>query len=556
MLDVLIRNATVVDGSGRPSFRADLAVKDGIITGVGDLSWASAAKTIDASDLIAAPGFIDSHAHSDFAVMHNPPCESHVCQGVTTEISCNCGKSPFPVLPNPLPLKNIADTVWTTPKDFWHSQQEYFEIFERQGCGINLMPLVGHNNIRCSVIGMENRPCTPDELEQMKALLRESFELGIPGFSTGLTYTPGQGAEPEEIIELAKVVAEYGGMYTTHMSNYSGVGLESAMDFAAETAWKSGMRLEFSHIAPHSEDLYGKGQWMCGLLEKYQKMGVDACADVPSYPTIGVWHGPRAIFPRWLYNWKTPWPEQAQKIKDAILDPGKNSELRAYIEKLRTMEHVSFLGQFFGFHDWDHIFVKTVRKGSENEKYIDWSIAQIAKDKGVADPTDVYFDLCVTECEDFCSVNILEHDEDRRILFNSPYTFFGSDVYAISPDDPYSCFSRFQLHPRWFGHAVYVIETIYKKNHWLTLEGAIHKMTGGPARHFNLHDRGLLRSGYKADIVLFNLENMHETATYFSPVSLPTGVEHVFVNGVEEFAHGRFTGNLGGVALLRGKGVR
>ena len=270
MLDYLIKNASVVDGSGRPRFMADVAIKGDTITGVGNLGNLAAKKVIDADGLTLAPGFIDSHAHSDFAIIHNPTSHSQVAQGVTTEISCNCGNSPYPVLPNPLPVKTIADTVWTTPEDYWEDGKDYFRILKTQGIGINTYPLVGHNNIRAKVIGMDNRPCTTAELIKMKELLVEAMELGVRGFSTGLTYTPAIGATEEEIIELARVVAEYGGQYATHMSNYSGHGIKAAMDFAVKTAQKSGMRLQLSHVAPHGEDLHGKGKWLHEVIEEYR----------------------------------------------------------------------------------------------------------------------------------------------------------------------------------------------------------------------------------------------------------------------------------------------
>ena len=549
MVDVLIKNAFVVDGSGRPGFRADVAIKGDTITGVGDLRHLGAKRTIDAEGLVLSPGFIDAHAHSDFAIIHNPPSHSQVAQGVTTEVSCNCGKSPFPVLPNPLPLKNIADTVWTTPKDYWKSAAHYFELLKTQGIGINTFPLVGHNSVRAKVLGMDNRPCTDDELRQMKELVVEAMELGVPGFSSGLTYTPGMGATNEEIVALAQVVSEYGGIYTTHMSNYSGAGIEKAMDFAVETAWKSGMRLQFSHVAPHGEELYGKGQWLSDLIGGYRARGVDCCADVPSYPTIGVWWGPRAIFPGWLYNWKKPWPQQIREIQDAIRDPEQNARIREHIAKVIAGDKTSFLGQFFTFHNWDSIFLFECRPDSPYHKYVGQSVQQIADAEGM-DGTDLYFDLCLREGEALSTVNILEKEEDRKAFFQSPWTMFGSDIYAIDAEHPDACFSRFQIHPRNFGHAIYVIETIVQKNRWLTLEQAIHKMSGLTASHFNMHDRGFIRSGYKADITVFSLENLHERATFLHPIAYPTGIEHVFVNGVETFANGRMTGDLGGVALL------
>ncbi|MBC3938864.1 hypothetical protein D4A47_07975 [Anaerotruncus massiliensis (ex Liu et al. 2021)] len=549
MVDVLIKNAFVVDGSGRPGFRADVAIKGDTITGVGDLRHLGAKRTIDAEGLVLSPGFIDAHAHSDFAIIHNPPSHSQVAQGVTTEVSCNCGKSPFPVLPNPLPLKNIADTVWTTPKDYWKSAAHYFELLKTQGIGINTFPLVGHNSVRAKVLGMDNRPCTDDELRQMKELVVEAMELGVPGFSSGLTYTPGMGATNEEIVALAQVVSEYGGIYTTHMSNYSGAGIEKAMDFAVETAWKSGMRLQFSHVAPHGEELYGKGQWLSDLIGGYRARGVDCYADVPSYPTIGVWWGPRAIFPGWLYNWKKPWPQQIREIQDAIRDPEQNARIREHIAKVIAGDKTSFLGQFFTFHNWDSIFLFECRPDSPYHKYVGQSVQQIADAEGM-DGTDLYFDLCLREGEALSTVNILEKEEDRKAFFQSPWTMFGSDIYAIDAEHPDACFSRFQIHPRNFGHAIYVIETIVQKNRWLTLEQAIHKMSGLTASHFNMHDRGFIRSGYKADITVFSLENLHERATFLHPIAYPTGIEHVFVNGVETFANGRMTGDLGGVALL------
>lgn len=347
---------------------------------------------------------------------------------------------------------------------------------------------MGHNSVRAKVLGMDNRPCTDDELRQMKELVAEAMELGVPGFSSGLTYTPGMGATNEEIVALAQVVSEYGGIYTTHMSNYSGAGIEKAMDFAVETAWKSGMRLQFSHVAPHGEELYGKGQWLSDLIGGYRARGVDCCADVPSYPTIGVWWGPRAIFPGWLYNWKKPWPQQIREIQDAIRDPEQNARIREHIAKVIAGDKTSFLGQFFTFHNWDSIFLFECRPDSPYHKYVGQSVQQIADAEGM-DGTDLYFDLCLREGEALSTVNILEKEEDRKAFFQSPWTMFGSDIYAIDAEHPDACFSRFQIHPRNFGHAIYVIETIVQKNRWLTLEQAIHKMSGLTASHFNMHDR-------------------------------------------------------------------
>ena len=237
------------------------------------------------------------------------------------------------------------------------------------------------------------------------------------------------------------------------------------------------------------------------------------------------------------------------EIQNAIRNPETNAKLKEHIKEMAAGDKTSFIGQFFNFHSWSSIFLYDCGENSQNRKHIGKSIEEIAIETG-KDGTDLYFDLILKEGGDLSTVNILEKPEDRKEFISSPYTMFGSDVYAVDAEHPDASFSKYQLHPRNFGHAVHVIETIVNKDKWLTLEQGIWKMTGLPALHFDMRGRGFIRSGYKADITLFSMENLHETATFLKPISYPTGIEHVFVNGVDTYVSGRFTGDLGGVALL------
>ncbi len=550
MVDLILRNATVVDGTGRDRFLADVAVKNGRIAAVGDLKGHAAVQTIDADGLILTPGFIDAHAHSDFALPHNPTTHSQLAQGVTTEIMCNCGISPYPVCDPTLPAPPPPSIQFNAKEDFWKDYKEYFSILKKQGIGVNTYQMVGHNCLRIAFMGYEQRPCTDSELRAMQEYLHELMQFGVRGFSTGLTYEPGCHAAPEEIKALAAVVGSYGGMYTTHMSNYSGSGIEVAMDFAVETAWEAGTSLQFSHVAPHGEGLWGKGKWLADKIAGYRKRGVDVCADTGEYPTIGVWWAPRAIFPRDIYNWQEPWETAVVKIQNAIRDESANRRIREHVLKALSSEHDSFNAQFFLIQNWESIIIYEVKPGGSYVPFVGKSVAEIAKTLG-KEPIDVYFDMLLSDGAYLSSVNILEKAEDRAEFLKSPYVMFGSDIISTSLDEPFTCFAKMQVHPRVFGHAIYALETVVGKEHLLTLEQAVHKMTGLCAYHFRLHDRGLIRPGYKADLTLFDPNDLHERGSFLHPTAgYPSGIKNVWVNGVESYNERGFTGNLGGTVLL------
>jgi N-acyl-D-amino-acid deacylase len=546
MFDTLIKNAHIIDGSGRAGFLGDVGIVGEWITAVGNLKGMSHKRQIDGSGLVLTPGFIDAHGHSDFALVYHPEASSQVAQGVTTEVIGNCGFSAYPINEKSRNMLYDNDRMNVD----WGSCKDYFQRLTARGIGINILPLVGHNTLRASVIGKQDRPCTENELNKMKGILREAIKLGVFGLSTGLQYTPGMGACEDEILELLKVFSHTGGHYSTHIASYSYKGIMKAIESALRIAHLSGLPLSISHLIIHGERMKGKAQMVLDVIQKAKEKGVNVCADVIPYPTIGVWWSPRAVFPEWAYEWDLPWDKAVEKLKAMIKNPYKRDELRKAIIQRQNAERESFYGQFFKLHDWDTIFLMGTAEGSPDSVFIGKHILEISRSKR-KDPIDVYLDLVLNEGKDLSTVSILTTDEDYKKLIQSPFCMFGSDAMGISAGFTQAPYSTIQVHPRHFGHAVHVIEEYVINKGWLTLSEAIKKMTSFPADHFNIAYRGLIRPGYKADIVMFSIKDLKVTGTYLKPNRYPQGIEYVFVNGVEAVWQKELTGYLGGSVLSK-----
>ena len=540
MWDYLIKNGFVVDGTGAPWYRADVAVEGDRIAGMSTRLPASGADTvIDAKGLVVSPGFIDMHSHSELPFIAYPTADSMVHQGVTTEFVCQCGTS------GSGPLKGVAlEATRRRVRDSydidvdWTTLAGYMERFERQGCSINGAFQVGHGTVRLCVMGWENRAPTRDELEEMKALVAQTMEEGAFGLSTGLMYTPGTFAETEEVIELAKVAAKYGGIHTSHDRRR---GWESeprgGRDFVVTTIdselWsimevirigeEGGLPTTWTHAKACGEVNW---QWSLDrwfeVIEFARRRGVDVAIDV--YPWTyrgGIVRG----FPTWAQE------GGPERMRERLNDPETRGRIREYVKE--QMESIE------AEHTWDRALILTASE--EDQDLVGKFMTEAAEMRGV-EPVDLYLDR-MAEDKALGGIGQAMHEDDVRSLLIHPLTMVGTDGSALPADYPR------KVHPRNFGTFPKILRQYVREERILTLEEAIRKMTSAGATKLGLMDRGMLRPGFWADITVFDPLNVKERATYSDPVQLPKGIEYVFVNGVLTIENEKHTGALAGKPL-------
>lgn len=546
--DLLITGGRVVDGTGNPWRRADIGVRAGRIAAMGVVEGSSS-RHIDAANRLVMPGFIDVHAHSDFALTIHPRAESQVGQGITTEVIGNCGFSAYPRLPETRSLlfdPPGVDGEWSSPSD-------YFNTLGGRLLGDNVVSLVGHSTIRQAVVGDEQRPPTASELTRMSAHLREALESGAAGMSTGLDYVPGIYADVDELVELSRVIAEFGGVYASHLRGYTDT-IESAVAEAIEIGERSGCAIQLSHMDVFGRPNWGKATSIVKMVRAARARGVDVTADMMSYPTAGAWWAPRAIFPEDVYAWRLPAREALPNLVAQLRDPSRRAELRSVVEARRTQPKKGFHEELLIFSTWADIYLNGVAVGSPNAPLLGLSIEAIADQRDV-EPVDLYFDLLLSEGADLSSTHIAISEEDYVTFCQQPWMMFGTDSIATSPEYSGEPFNTIQAHPRHYANFVRVLTNHVRDRGWLTIEDAVRKMSSLPARRFGLFDRGVLAPGMAADIAVVDLDAAAEIATWLDPRQKPTGLDFLFVNGVTTLDDGAFTESLGGRPLLMKSGA-
>jgi len=540
MYEYLIKNGYVVDGTGAPWFKGDVALADGKIAEIGRRLPASKADTVlDAKGLVVSPGFIDMHNHSEIPMIAFPTADSMIHQGVTTEFACQCGSS------GSGPLKGAAlEAVERRIRDAydlevdWTTLTGYIARFERQGCSVNGAFQVGHGTVRLCVMGWENRAPTRDELDEMKALVAQTMEEGAFGLSTGTMYTPGNYAETEEIIELAKVAAKYGGIHTSHDRRR---GWESdprgGRDFVTTTIdseiWsimevirigeEAGLPTTWTHAKACGEVNWNKSldDWF-KIIDIARRRGVDVGIDV--YPWTfrgGIVRG----FPTWA---EEGGPE---RMRERLRDPEMYRRIRAYVkEQMETS---------LAEHTWDRALILTASE--EDQDLVGKFMSEASEMRGM-EPVDLYLDR-MREDKALGGIGQAMHEEDVKALLKHPLTMVGTDGSTLPADYP------MKTHPRNYGTFPKILRKYVRLERVLTLEEAIRKMTSAGATKLGLMDRGLLRPGFWADVTVFDPLNVRENATYDDPVQLAEGFEYVFVNGALTIEHDKHTGALAGKAL-------
>ncbi len=521
-IDYLLKNGTVIDGTGKEPVRADVAVEGSRIKEVGDLSGAGAIRTIDLEGLCVCPGFIDAHAHSEFVLLADGRAEGKVSQGITTEINGNCGMSAAPLF-GPALEQRESDLQQLYIKERWNTFPEYFEVLERKKVAVNFATLVGHGNIRASVAGYSDRELSRKEMEAMTRMLREAMDAGAKGLSTGLIYPPGIYSGTSEIISLAREAAQHGGIYATHMRSEGDMLMES-IEEVISIALKSGIHVHISHLKASGEKNWDKLKEVFSALDSAAGKGLKITCD--RYPYIASSTDLDAVLPSWAFV------------------GGRKKELeRLRSERGRLAEDI-LKEHPEALHDdyWEKIVVSI----SGSNKWMEGkSIAEISRLSKKA-PIEMVFDLLLEEGLSVGAIFFLMSEENLRSIMKRDYMAVGTDSAARSYD---GATAQGKPHPRGFGSCPRMLGKYVREEGILTLAEAVHKMTGLPAGIFALKERGILAKGFFADITVFDPEKIIDTADFNSPFRRPEGIHYVFVNGEPVMTEGRMTGAMPGRIL-------
>jgi len=546
--DIVITNGFVVDGTGNPWFKADIGIKDGKITDIGDLKSAKAYRSIDAKGLFVSPGFIDTHTHSDTTLLLANRCESHIMQGVTTECVGNCGSSPYPITEKNKETicKRMSRIAGGPEIDIdWSTLDGYIRRVEKKGISINVAALVGHGTVRAAVIGMENRAPTPEELEEMKSLVDGAMQDGAFGLSSGLDYMPGCYAETGEVIEVMKVASKYGGIYASDVREQILNSFIKAVEQCIEIGEKSGARVVHTSHAKPVFPRWGDEIECMRLWEEARERGVDATADI-IFPVMC--KKLSSIIPPW---WRK---EGSEELINKLKDPDTRKKIKHdtltadwHARGRETGERPNF-NNFVKAGRWGDIQLCSIyrQKMLKNEKFVGKSLAEIAELRGV-DPFDAACDLIIEENDKVSGLAPGSQVSAGKILIKHPVVMAASDSSCKAATSPWT--DQWAQPLRDYGTYAYLLGTWVREEHVLSLEEMIRKCTSLPARTLGLRDRGLIAEGMYADFVVFNMDTMEDKSTHEDPHQYPEGVEYVIVNGQIVVEKGEHTGKLPGKFL-------
>ncbi len=534
MTGLVICNVTVVDGTGEPCYIADVAIVDGRIARIADPgALAEAGTVIDGSGLVLSPGFIDMHAHSDLQLLVNPDHYAKLSQGVTTELLGQDGLSYAPVDEPTLDGVRRQIAGWNSnPDDFdwdWRTVGDYLDRLDRPDAdgnriATNAAYLIPQGTLRALVVGFDDRPASPDEITAMQRLIRDSMAQGAIGMSSGLTYTPGMYADTAELEALLTTVGELGGFYDPHQRSYGKGALEAYAEMI-ELSRATGCPLHLAHATMNFGVNKGRAGELLALVDAARADGVDITLD--TYPYLPGATTLAAVLPSW----------------------SASGGIDATLERLQTTESLARIRQALevdgsdGCHgvvaEWGTLEISGVQN-PELAGIVGKTVEQIAVERG-ADPFDTFVDILL---RDRCGTGILQHvghEENVRAIMVHPVHTGGSDGLLVGGKPHPRAWGTF---PRYLGHYC-------RELGLMSLEETVNHLTGRPAARLKLVDRGLIREGYAADLVLFDPDTIADTATFAEPRQPAAGVRYVFVNGVAAIADGAPTGARAGRALRR-----
>ena len=528
--DLVIRNGKIVDGTGNPWFRGDLAIKGDKIAALGQIA-AKGKREIDAKGLIVAPGFIDMHSHSDFTILEDGKGMSKITQGVTTEVLGESG-SPGPYqgkLTQPRTLVDGKPVQWTTLGG-------YFDTIDKAGVSVNITSFVGLGTIWRCVMGDSHARPTPEQFEKMKALVEEAMKNGARGLSCMTAAPPDSLATTDEIVELCKVVKRYNGIFASHIRN-EGSGVFEAIREVIEIGRRAGITVEIIHIKIADQINWGRMNEVVKLVDDARKEGINVGANL--YPYTRGNNNLATIIPPWAHE------GGVTKMLARLKDPKERTRIKKDVNDgiPGWYNHYTAVGK-----DWARMLI------SANNSYkgltMDRILAERIKDrKQKPDLLDEFFDFLIEEGGSVSTVYDHHTEKDMNLAMQQPWCSIGSDGLAYATEGP---LRRGHPHPRSFGTFPRVLGVYVRQKGLLRLEDAVRKMTSQNATKLGLFDRGILRAGMYADITLFDADRVIDRATYVDPFQYSVGIEYVIVNGQIVLDHGKHTGATAGRALRMG----
>ncbi len=529
--DLVIRNGHIIDGTGSPWYAGDVAIRAGKIAAIGHLAGAAARRTIDARGMAVAPGFIDMLGQSELTILVNPHLPSKIYQGITTEITGE-GSSIAPLNDAIVRADRVTYEHYGV-KPAWRTFSEYFALLRKQGMGINLASYVGATEVRRMVLADEDRAPNAAELERMRALVRQAMQEGAIGVSTSLQYAPAPYAKTDELITLAAEAAKYGGIYASHIRD-EGNGIMGALDEAFRIGREAHIPVEIWHLKAAGKSNWGRMPEIVAHIEQARKSGLDVAANTYAYTA---WFNSfSAVIPPWAHDGGD------RKLIERLKDPAARARIR------REMESTA--------GDWNNEWQEVPGPESmlvcavQNPKLMPLqgkNIAAIAK-LWNKDPLDTVFDLLIQD-EAFTEVAMSAMSEaDVTLALQQPWVSICNDSQGTAPD---GLLGKEHPHPRAYGTFPRILRKYVREEHKLTLEDAIRKFSALPAARMRLADRGVLKAGMWADVVVFDPETIRDLATFEQPNQLSEGMRFVLVNGVPVIDEGKMTNALPGKVLRR-----
>lgn len=531
--DVIIRNGTVYDGTGAEGRRADVGVRGDRIAAIGDLSSARAAIDVDATGQAVAPGFINMLSWAVESLLVDGRSQSDIRQGVTTQVFGE-GDSMGPLTPE-MKARRLEAQGDVKYDITWSTLAGYLQELERRGVSLNVASFIGAATVREYVIGLEDRPPTPAQMDRMRELVRAEMEMGALGIGSSLIYAPGFFASTEELIELCRAAAPYGGRYISHMRS-EGNRLVEAAEELIRIAREAGVPAEIYHLKAAGEQNWPKIDTVIGMVERARAEGLAITADMYTY-TAGA-TGLEAAMPPWVLDGGYP------ALFRRLRDPAQRARIAEAIRTPTT--------------DWENLYLAAGSpdrviliefKSEALKKHTGRTLADVARERG-EDPVDTIMNLVLEDETRVGAVYFMMSEENLRKQIGLPWVSFGSDAASMAPEPP---FIRSSAHPRAYGNFARLLGKYVREERVIALHEAIHRLTGLPAANLGLENRGALQPGMFADLVVFDPETIADRATFEHPHQYAVGVTHVFVNGGHVLRDGEHTGVMPGRAL-RGPG--
>jgi len=526
--DVIIKGGTVYDGTERQPVRADVGIKGDRIADIGNLSRATAPTIVDAKGLAVAPGFINMLSHSESSLIRDPRSLSEIKQGVTTQIFGELSMGPL----NDEMKRRLREQQGDVKYDIeWTTLSEYLKYLEKRGVSQNVASFIGAATIREYVIGLEDKPPTPEQLDQMRELVRREMEAGALGITTALIYPPAFFAKTDELIELCKVAAKYQGKYTVHMRSEGNQLLEAVQE-TIRISREAGLPAEIYHLKASGEANWPKMAQVIKMIEDARRQGVKITANMYTYPAGGT--GLDAAMPPWVFDGgreaayqRLQDPATRKKIADAIRTPTNEWE-NLYL-LAGSPDRILFAS------------FKTEKLKPLTGK----TLAEVARMRG-KDPVETIMDLVLEDRSRIGTIYFLMSEDNIKKQIRQPWVSFGSDAASIAPE---GVFLRSSAHPRAYGNFARLLGKYVREEKVISLAEAVRRLSGLPATNLGLDHRGFLKEGMFADVVVFDPQTIADRATFENPHQLAVGVKHVFVNGVQVLKDGEHTGAKPGRAL-------